>query len=94
MTVGCFGTTTCSFAVFNELVDYATCSNMAAITSATCYTSCAESGSFLGSSSMTIEMCLQACTSQGYTYASINLFEFRTILSDEPFGDTIGLMQI
>ena len=72
MNVGCFGTTTCVYAVFNELVDSATCSNMASITSASCYTSCAESGSFLGSSLMTIEMCLQACTSQGYTYASIN----------------------
>jgi hypothetical protein len=44
-------------------------------TSASCYTSCAESGSFLGSGTMTIELCLQACTSQGYTYASINMLE-------------------
>jgi len=49
-------------------------------TSATCYSSCAESGIFIGTSAMTVELCLQACTSYGYTYASINMFEFRIIV--------------
>jgi len=73
-SVGCFGSS-CTFDVFKEIVDSSTCYNMAVITWATCYRSCTESGIFLGSDSMTIEMCLQACTSQGFVYAAINMFE-------------------
>jgi hypothetical protein len=40
---------------------------------------CAKSGFFLYSDSMTIEMCLQACLSQQFTHASINMFEFKII---------------
>jgi hypothetical protein len=74
-SVGCFGTS-CAHDSFNELVDSTTCYSMAAITGASCYSACPESRYFLGSSSMTIELCLQACTSQGFSFASINMFYF------------------
>jgi hypothetical protein len=77
-SVGCFGTS-CGTDVFKELLDYATCQKMAAITPGTCYTSCADPGYLFGSYSMTIEMCLQACISHGYTLASINKSHFRNI---------------
>jgi len=71
LSVGCFGTS-CTHDPFVEIVDSATCNNMAARTSSSCFTSCVEAGYFIGSNSMTVEMCIQACTSQGYKYGGIN----------------------
>jgi hypothetical protein len=50
-------------------------SSFAAIPGAYCTRSCAAAGNFIYSNPMTAEMCLQECTSQGYTYAGINRFE-------------------
>ncbi len=74
-SVGCFATTlSCKQDPFNEIVDSATCARMAKKTSTLCYTSCAAAGVFIGSNSMAIEMCVHACTSQGYKYSGINLY--------------------
>ncbi len=71
MSVGCFGSS-CYQDPFQEIVDSTTCYNMASSTLAQCYTSCWEAGYFLGSHAMTVDMCVNACTSQGYKYAGIN----------------------
>ena len=55
---------------------------MAAITGTSCYTSCPESGYFLGTSSMTIELCLQACTSQLFGGHDIRIYNNGASCSD------------
>ncbi len=74
-SVGCFGSS-CYYDPFTEIVDSAMCNNMAQFTNALCYTSCPESGSFLGTNSMTVDMCVQACSSKGFIYAGINQLRF------------------
>jgi hypothetical protein len=74
-SVGCYSSS-CYYDPFTEIVDSTTCNSMAVNTNAQCYTSCAEAGYFLGTDSMTVEMCVQACSSHGFLYAGINQLGF------------------